>query len=136
MELNFFQLFDIYTKEIRSILEMAVPVWNPGITKKQTVDIERVQKLAFRIILQDQYVNYELACQKFATDTLENRRTRLCYRFAVKNSKSDHSFFTKMGPHANTRQKRDRFYEDKCNFNRFRKSSIPYLARLLNSYTK
>ena len=74
---------------------LAVPVWNPGITKKQAVDIERVQKLAFRIILQDKYVNYELACQKFATDTLENRRTRLCYRFAVKNSKSDHSFFMK-----------------------------------------
>ena len=43
MELDLFQLFDIYTKEIRSILEMAVPVWNPGITKKQAVDIERVQ---------------------------------------------------------------------------------------------
>ena len=29
MELDFFQLFDIYAKEIRSILEMVVPVWHP-----------------------------------------------------------------------------------------------------------
>ena len=134
LDLNFFQLFDVYSKEIRSIVEMAVPVWNPGITKQQAVDIERIQKLAFKIILQDKYQNYELACTFFATDTLEKRRTTLCYRFAVKNSKSDHSFFTNVVNHAKTRQTGNKVYEYKCNFERFRKSSIPYLARLLNSH--
>ena len=43
-------LFDVYCKEIRSILEMAVPVWHSGLTKKQSMEIERIQKLAFRLI--------------------------------------------------------------------------------------
>ena len=47
MELDMFQLFDVYIKEIRSILEMAVPVWHPGLTKKQTADIESVSKVGF-----------------------------------------------------------------------------------------
>ena len=29
------QLFDVYCKEIRSLLEFAVPVWHPGITKNE-----------------------------------------------------------------------------------------------------
>ena len=133
MELDFFQLFVIYTKEVISILEMAVPVWHPSLTKQQSADIERIQKIAFKIILQDKYLNYESACEFFATESLENRRIKLCYRFAVKNFKSDHSFFTKVVANAKTRHARNRVYEYKCNFGRFRKSSIPYLARLLNS---
>ena len=74
---------------------MAVPVWHPSLTKHQAADIERVQKLAFKIILQDRYVDYELACKTFETETLEDRRTKLCYRLAVKNSKSENSFSLK-----------------------------------------
>ena len=62
--------------------------------------------------------------------------TKLCYRFAVKNLKSDHSFFTKIVANAKTRHAGNKVYEYKCNFGRFRKSSIPYLARLLNSYNQ
>ena len=29
------ELLDVYTKQIRSVLEMAVPVWEPGLTKKE-----------------------------------------------------------------------------------------------------
>ena len=34
------EMFDIYTKEIRSILEFAVPVWHSGLTRKQVSEIE------------------------------------------------------------------------------------------------
>ena len=37
---------DVYVKEIRSLLELAVPAWHSGLTKKQSGDIERVQKVA------------------------------------------------------------------------------------------
>ena len=49
--LNTETMFDVYTKEVRSILELAVPVWHSGLTKKQSRDIERIQKIAFKIIL-------------------------------------------------------------------------------------
>ena len=35
-------LLDTYKKEIRSLLELAVPVWHSGLTVKQASDIERV----------------------------------------------------------------------------------------------
>ena len=132
-ELDIFQLFDAYTKEIRSILEMAVPVWHSGLTKIQISDIESIQKVAMRIILQDDYVNYELACKIFSTETLEQRGTRLCLKFARKNLKSDNSFFTRVVTHVETRHKSNIVSEFKCNFGRFKKSSLPYMARLLNS---
>ena len=89
MDLDIHQMFDVYTKEIRSIVEMAVPVWHSGLTNQQTSDIESVQKVAMRIILQDQYENYKSACQTLSAQTLSERRTKLCYKFASKNLKSD-----------------------------------------------
>ena len=66
MNLDIYQLFDVYTKEIRSILEMAVPVWHSGLTNKQTADIESIQKVAMQIILQQNYISYAFACKTFA----------------------------------------------------------------------
>ena len=133
MELGLFQLFDVYSKEIRSILEMAVPVWHSSITNQQRIDIESIQKVAFRIILGNKYQDYKSACVRFNTETLNNRRIKLCHKFAKKNMKSDHSFFEKIDSNVNTRQKKDIVKEYKCNFGRFLKSSLLYLAKLLNS---
>ena len=36
-------LTDIYIKQVRSILELAVPVWHSGITQMERIDIERIQ---------------------------------------------------------------------------------------------
>ena len=136
MALDKFQLFDVYMKEIRSILEMAVPVWHSSLTKQQSSDIERIQKVAFRIILDSNYTNYDLACTKFNTETLQNRREKLCLKYARKNLKSDHSFFETLSSNVTTRQKRSIVKEYKCNFSRFSKSSIPFMSKLLNSYSK
>ena len=86
--LDIYQMFDVYCKEVRSILELAVPVWHPGLTKKNTDDIERVQRVAFKIILQNQYRSYSVACRAFSTLTLEQRRENLSLKFARTNLKS------------------------------------------------
>ena len=135
-ELNIFELFDVYTKEVRSLLEMAVPVWHPGLTKKQSKAIESIQKLAFRIILQQKYINYSQACSLFSTETLESRRVQLCSRFALKNIKSENSMFTKISHNVNTRQQSNLVKEYNCNTKRYQKSSMPYLAKLLNTKQK
>ena len=44
LDLDIHKMFDVYIKEIRSILELAVPVWHSGLTKQQATDIERIQK--------------------------------------------------------------------------------------------
>ena len=43
-------IFDTYLKDIRSILELAVPVWHIGLTWKFARDIERVQKVASSLV--------------------------------------------------------------------------------------
>ena len=131
--LNIYELFDVYTKEVRSILEMAVPVWHPSLTKRQSKDIESIQKLAFKIILQAKYNNYSYACNLFSTETLQSRRVKLCSRFASRNLKSENSMFTKISPNVKTRHQRKLVKEYKCNTNRYQKSSMPYLAKLLNN---
>ena len=50
--------FDVYTKEVRSVVELAVPVWHSSITKQQCADIERMQKLSFQILLGENYTTY------------------------------------------------------------------------------
>ena len=126
------KLYDVYCKEIRSLLEYAVPVWHPALTKKDSAMIERIQKVAFRIILSNRYISYDLACLRFHTTTLELRREKLCKNFAIKNLKSDNSFFKIKEKVVNTRRKQNRVEELKCRTRRFKDSSIPYMAKLLN----
>ena len=46
-------ILEVYMKEIRSILELAVPAWHSGLTVKQAADIERAQRVTVAIILSD-----------------------------------------------------------------------------------
>ena len=40
-------ILDVYCKEIRSILELAVPAWHSGLTSKLSRDIEKYRRFAF-----------------------------------------------------------------------------------------
>lgn len=131
--LDIYQMFNVYCKEVRSILELAVPVWHPGLTKKNTDDIERIQRVAFKIILQNQYRSYSVACRAFSTLTLEERRENLSLKFARKNLKSKHPFFKKVNSSVNTRSKKNLVQEYRCRTSRYKKSSLPYLSKLLNN---
>ena len=57
---------------------------------------------------------------------------RLCSKFASKILRGKNSMFMEVGTHANTRHTSDIVREYKSNFGRFRKSSLPFLARLIN----
>ena len=37
-------LVDVYTKQIRSVLELAVPAWQGSLSQAEKTDLERVQK--------------------------------------------------------------------------------------------
>ena len=54
-------LNDVYIKQVRSVLELAVPAWHPGLTLSDSLDIERVQKAALHIILGKSYKSYSSA---------------------------------------------------------------------------
>ena len=52
-------MFDVYCKQVRCVLEFGVAVWAPGLTKAEATQIERVQKCALHVILGARYKNYE-----------------------------------------------------------------------------
>ena len=134
-ELDIFHIFDVYCKEVRSLLEMAVPVWHGGLTKSESKQIENVQKTAFKIILGPHYINYEVACTIFGVEPLELRRIQLCVKFSKRDLKKPNTIFTKTQQFNQTRSKPKVVKEFQCRTRRFEKSSIPYLSKLLNTET-
>ena len=126
-------LFDVYVKEIRSILEYAVPVWHFSITKKEASEIEGIQKIAFRMILGQSYRSYVDACAQLGTVSLKERRLTICQKFTLKNVKSDNCLFRVVNSDRNLRKRKNLVHEYKCNTARFQKSSLPSLAKLANA---
>ena len=82
-------LIDVYNKQIRSILEFAVPVWHSALTVEERIDIERVQKSALSIVLGTGYKSYTAALKHLKFETLFRRRQKLCSKFANKCLKSN-----------------------------------------------
>ena len=56
-------MVQIYISYIRSILEQSSTVWHSSLTQEDVDDLERVQKSAMRIILQEDYNTYEKALE-------------------------------------------------------------------------
>ena len=133
VQLDVHIIFDYYLKEIRPIVEYASPVWNSGLTLKQSYDIERTQKVALKIILGRCYNSYSDACSFFQIDTLADRREKLSVKFAVKTYRGERrrQFFNISETERQTRKKKlviENFTRTKRCFN------APHnaLARILN----
>ena len=77
-------LLDVYQKQVRSVLELAVPAWHPGLTQDECSDIERVQRAALCIILGEDYSCYNSALEAVQLNSLANRREALCLKFGKK----------------------------------------------------
>ena len=123
-------LLDVYEKQCRSVLEMAVPAWSPGLTKSNGYQIERVQKTAFAIILGDAYTSYSRALSRLNMETLTDRRTALCLGFAKKAFKSDkfnHWFCDSESSGLDIQ-----LDDVKTKTKRYRRLPLPYLTALLN----
>ena len=127
-------VFDYYVKEIRCLAEQGVAIWNSGLTKGQVNDLEKIQKIALKIILGDSYRTYDIACKFFNVQSLKDRRLDLCTNFALKLYKSDRSsdFFTLPGKTVNTRSDILPVVESKVNTVRCYNAPHNYLARLVN----
>ena len=134
------ELLDIYYKQVRSVLELAVPVWQPALTQQEKKQIERVQKCALYVILGEGYIGYNTALEVLSCESLETRRIKICEKFAkkaVKNPRYNNWFAmnTAPPPSINTRQHKTqpKYKQVQTRTERFQKSPIPYLVELLNN---
>ena len=127
-------LKEIYIKQIRSILEFAVPVWHSSLTGLDRLEIERVQKSAMHVIFGDRYRSYTSSLKCLNLDSLFSRRQQQCKTFARKCSRNSNfkNWFKRNDKQTGTRLIQPRFDSVYCRLSRFEKSPISYLTNLLN----
>ena len=130
-------LVDAYIKQVRSIMEMACPVWHPALTKADSTALERVQKSALAIILGENYCSYSSALDALQLESLEERRSHLCLKFALKSASHPvHSkWFKKVDDAPDTRMK-NTYQPVWTRTGRYKKSPIPYLTDALNEHNR
>ena len=131
-------LIDVYMKQIRSILEFAVPVWHSSLTGEDRADIERVQKCALQIILGSDYLSYTSALKDLGLETLFRRRQKLCLTFANKSYKNPkfNKWFKLNQRITVTRQPGSKLVSVYSRTKRFEESPISYITELLNRVMK
>ena len=129
---------DVYLKQVRSVLEFAVPAWNGALIQDDVRDIERVQKTALHIMLGGTYNDYRSALDTVGLEPLVVRREKLSLKFAKKAVKHPKhaKWFVPNTNTVNTRQEKDMFCPVYAKHKRFLTSPISYLTKLLNDDSK
>ena len=125
----------IFISYIRSYLEQYCVLWHSGLTQENIQDLERIQKCALKIILNDSYRNYQNALNILEIESLENRRENLCLRFAkksLKNDKMKSQFPLNNKVHPMSTRNQQQFEVNDTNTMRLQKSPIIYMQKLLN----
>ena len=127
-------LLQVYKTFVRSKLEYGCVVWHSSLSEKNKKDLERVQKCAFKIILKLDYESYEHALRELKMDSLDDRRRKLCLRFAENclKSRTRNMFPLNQSNHIMEKRSKEKFKDVRCNTERFRKSALPYMRKILN----
>ena len=123
----------IYCLYIRSVAEQSCVVWFSAITTGEENDLERIQKVALRIILKENYISYESALNITNLETLKARRSRLAKKFAIKCTKNEKTkdMFPLKSNVIDTRYS-EKYEVTRAKTNRLAVSSIPTMQKLLN----
>ena len=132
---SYAELVNIYIMYIRSLLEQSCTVWHSGLTEENSQDLERIQKSALRIILQESYTNYENALNFLEIESLCERREALCLTFAKKclnNEKMKHLFQPNKKVHTMETRFQEEYEVNLAKTERLKNSPIIYMQRLLN----
>ena len=132
-------MVEIYILYIRSVVENSAVVWHSSLTVADRLTIERVQKVALKISLNQNYESYDQALKVSGLPTLEQRRILLCQKFAtkcLKNEKNCDMFPLNEHSMAVKTRHPEKFYVQPAKTGRLQDSAIPYMQRLLNKMYK
>ena len=135
---NIKDLIHIYKTFVRSVAEQSCVVWNSSLTRKNIRDLERIQKVAVKLIIGNRY-EYQEALQILNLPTMKTRRKMLTERFAVKcvkNKKTSTMFQQSNTKHKMKLRKTKKYHESKALTRRFQISAIPTMQKILNKIDK
>ena len=135
---------------IRPITEYAAPLWHSGLTEADIKKLEKLQKRALGIILgttyidnkryytfENKHLNYNEALEKTGLVSLAMRRETLTGKFALDAFKNErhNDIFTKKVFERTAGRYEPKVQEKHCATERYYKSAVPYMSRMLNSIT-
>ena len=130
-------MLTIYKLFIRSVLEQSSVVWSSSLTHEQTTSLERVQKVALRVIFQSSYKSYDNALKMSNLLTMKERYQNLLLRFAIKCAKNVRTKDMLPMEEPNDRSRfQETYMVPFARKERFLKSAIPTMARMLNDNKK
>ena len=98
--------------------------------------MERVQKVACKLILKEKYKSYEQALKYLDLDTLKQRRIELSLTFArkcLKSNKMKHLLPPNNGYHNMETRNHEHFHVNHANTKRLQDSPIIYMQNQLNN---
>ena len=121
----------IYYRHIRSIVEYAAPAWHKAITHRQADRLERVQRVALKLIF-GHHKSYRTILAENKLQTLKRRRTALTLKFAKKALK--HQKFRQWFKALEAEGKMAQYAKPRARCKRLMKSPIPYMTELLNQF--
>ena len=124
----------LWQQKGRSVLEYASPAFFSRLTQDQSKQIENCQKKAFSIILQDQFKNYENALTVLDQEKLSDRRLSAAMNFgenSANNPRHSDMFPRNEGSKETSRNWKP-FKEYFCRTERYYRSSLPTIARMMN----
>ena len=104
------------------------------LTQQNIEDIDRVQKRACKIILNNKYEFYDKALVSLDLEQLSEKRQKLCKDFAVKADRNKFKDFPKKSKsHPMTTRILNKYEVSHCNTERLKHSAIPQMQRILNT---
>ena len=77
-------LIDMFRTHVRSHLEMTTPLWSGALTQNDANSIERVQKIALKMIKGENYFDYLESLVDLDLEAMDTRRNTICVKFAKK----------------------------------------------------
>ena len=130
-------LKSIFITFIRPVLEQSSSVWHSSLTDENKSDLERVQKAAVKVIMGNDYIDYNESLKALNISNLAQRREKLIKNMAIKIT--NHPKVKNMLPlrtelRSMTRRHTEKYKLLKANTHRLQASAIPYMQRIMNQH--
>ena len=129
-------LLDIYILFIRTVIEYCSVSFHSSLTQDQTDKLERIQKTCLKVILGDEYEDYESALRISNLDTLSDRRLKRCLDFSLKclEHPRNKRIFPRNPTYNRRIRKSEPFKVNFANTGAYQKSTVPFCQKLLNEH--
>ena len=119
----------------RSILEQSCVLWHNALTKENIEDLERTQKTFIKLLLKDNYTNYEDGLVQVNLISLSERRKQIILKFAkdgLENKTLCDLLKKRENLHHMNMRKTENFQVDFAHTERLKRSGVILMQSLLN----